>query len=87
MFDIATSMFPYAHQSDFETVKAAFVEGYRRLRNLPDEHLETFDLFLLLRLMTACGWVHTRPENETARQFGAGLAVYLLAKVDEYLAP
>jgi Ser/Thr protein kinase RdoA (MazF antagonist) len=86
MFDIATSMFAYAVEDNIKDIKTAFIQGYRSRRELSDEQLEYFDLFLLLRLMTTCGWMHTRPETEPARQFGAFLSAFLVAKVDEYLA-
>lgn len=85
MFDIATSLFYASYEEDFEAVKNAFIEGYRSRRRLSDEQLKTFDLFLLLRVMTACGWVHTRPETETARHFGPLLAADLAAKVGAFL--
>ena len=86
MFDIATSLFTYATLDNIEDIKASFIRGYRSQRELSDEQLAYYDLFLLLRLMTACGWVHTRPETEPAREFGAILADYLVAEVDQYLA-
>ena len=85
MFDIVTSLFYYTYQDNFESIRNAFIEGYRSRRELPEEQLETFDLFLLLRVMTSCGWVHTRPETETARQFSAMLAADLALKVEAFL--
>ena len=85
MFDIVTSLFYATYEENFEAVKDAFVEGYRSRRKISDEQLKTFDLFLLLRVMTACGWVHTRPETETAQQFSALLAADLSIKVEAFL--
>ena len=85
MFDIVTSLFNYTHLPNFESIKNAFMEGYRSQRNLSDELLTCFDFFLLLRVMTSCGWLHTRSETETARQFSAVLAEDLMVKVDSFL--
>jgi len=85
MFDIITNLFAYISNPDFTAIMNAFIDGYRCHRKLSDEQLKTFDLFLILRMMTSCGWVHTRSETETARQFGKLLADSLSAQIDEYL--
>jgi Ser/Thr protein kinase RdoA (MazF antagonist) len=85
LFDMVTSLFTYSFLPNFEEIKSAFIEGYRSQRNLPAEHLACFDLFMLLRVMTTCGWFHTRPETDEAREFGPGLARHLVEKVDAYL--
>jgi Ser/Thr protein kinase RdoA (MazF antagonist) len=86
MFDIATSLFFYTIEGNIEGIKKSFIQGYRSQRELSDEQLDCFDFFLLLRLMTACGWMHTRSETEQAQQFGAILADYLVTEVEQYLA-
>ncbi len=85
MFDIVTSLFTYSYRPNFKAIKNAFVEGYRSQRDLPEDQLKYFDFFLLLRVMTSCGWLHTRPETETARKFSAGLAKNLMVRVNAYL--
>ncbi len=85
MFDIVTSLYSYSYLPNFDAVKTAFIKGYRSRRDLSAAQWEYFDFFLLLRIMTACGWMHTRPETETARQFSTVLAKSLVAKADEYL--
>ena len=85
MFDIVTSLYSYGYQPNFDSILSAFVEGYRSQRQLSDEQLQAFDFFLLLRIMTSCGWLHTRPETETARQYGEVMAKSLVAKVNEFL--
>lgn len=68
LFDIATSLFVVADDPEFDTVLDAFVSGYRRERELPDEHLARLPLFFLLRGLTYLGWLHTRKETTTARE-------------------
>ncbi len=85
MFDIVSNMFAYAYETNFEAIKSAFVEGYRSQRELSEDQLKHYDLFMLLRLMTTCGWMHTRQETETAQQTSPILAAVLMESVDEYL--
>ncbi len=66
LFDIATSFVGAWGQPDEEALEAAFLEGYRSVRPLPEEHLALLPLFLALRAATYAGWVCTR-DNEWAR--------------------
>lgn len=85
LFDMVTSLFNYTYLPNFHAIRNAFIEGYRSRRELPDAHLDWFDFFLLLRVMTTCGWLHTRPETDAARQFSAALAQDLVAKTESFL--
>lgn len=85
MFDIVTSLYSYTYLPDFNSILTVFLEGYRSWRDLSDEQMEAFDFFLLLRIMTSCGWLHTRFETETSRQYSEVMAKTLVARVDVYL--
>jgi Ser/Thr protein kinase RdoA (MazF antagonist) len=85
LFDIVTSLFSYTYLPNFKDIKKAFIQGYRAFRELTDDQLSNFDFFMLLRLMTSCGWLHTRPETETAQLYGEGAAKSLVAAVNEFL--
>ena len=85
LFDIATSLFPSQIEEWFEDAKAALIEGYRRRRALPDDHLERLPLFFFLRATTYLGWAHTRPESETAAIIGALVAAGIDGLIDDYL--
>ena len=54
----------------FEAAFEALVEGYRSVRSLPDTQLAHMPLFFAARSFTYLGWIHTRPETETARTLG-----------------
>ncbi|MBT4641242.1 MAG: phosphotransferase [Deltaproteobacteria bacterium] len=85
MFDIATYMFLYTFEANPEEVKRAFIEGYRRQRDLSEEQLQSYDLFMLIRVMTYCGWVYTRPEAETAQENAETLAAVVANAAEVYL--
>jgi len=86
LFDIATYMSSYAFEVNAEEIKAAFIEGYHHQRELPDEHLQYYGLFELVRLMTHCGWVHTRWETELAKENTEIMAAVLTDATETYLA-
>jgi Ser/Thr protein kinase RdoA (MazF antagonist) len=48
-------------------VRDAWVEGYRSLAPLPDEHLEILDTLVMARLLLGLGWMHTRRETPLAQ--------------------
>ena len=82
MFDLATPLFFQLGEPHFETILEALIKGYRQHRDLPDEHLAMLPAFLLARGTTYLGWLHTRPESDTAKELGPIVAegVYELAQ-------
>lgn len=68
LFELATALYFEMEQDYYPVARAALIEGYRRVRSLPDEQLRQLPLFLLARSFTYLGWVHTRQETETARE-------------------
>ena len=64
----------------------ALIEGYRAHRKLPDELLRDLELFLLARGFTYVGWVHTRPETETARELTPMLLDGACELAEDYLS-
>lgn len=86
LFDVATSLLPSLTEEWFDDARSALIEGYRRRRDLPDDHLERLPLFFILRGTTYLGWAHTRRETETAEIIGALVAAGLDDLVADYLA-
>jgi len=67
LFELATSLYFIMDQPYFEQAKDALLKGYRLHRTLTDEQLDLLPLFFVARGTTYLGWVHTRPNTETAR--------------------
>ena len=86
MFDIVTSLYSYTYLPNFDSIKEVFLKGYRLRRELTDECLTNFDFFMFLRLMTSCGWLHTRPETETAQKYSEIAAQTLVMAVEDFLS-
>ena len=70
LFELATALYFESDAPHFETAFAALVEGYRSVRDLPEAQLAHMPLFFAARSFTYLGWIHTRPETETARTLG-----------------
>jgi len=86
MFELATSLFFIKNKPYFEQARVALIEGYRKHRQLTDEELELLPLFFLARSFTYVGWVHTRPETETARELGPMLLASACELAEDYLS-
>ena len=86
VFELATAVYFISGQPYFAEARQALIEGYRTHRKLPDELLESFQLFLLARGLTYVGWVHTRPETETAKELTPMLLNAACQLADEYLS-
>jgi len=76
MFDLATTLYFLSEDPHFESIKTALIDGYRQVRELPDEEVASLPAFLMLRGTTYLGWVATRGETATARD----LAPYLVKR-------
>ncbi|NKC01244.1 MAG: phosphotransferase [Pseudomonadales bacterium] len=70
LFELATALYFLQNEPFYDVVKEALIAGYRENRELSDEHLSHLPLFMTARSFTYLGWIHTRPETETAQQMG-----------------
>jgi len=86
LFEIATSLYFIRREPFYEEARDALIEGYRRVRPLPDEHLKMLPLFLAARGTTYLGWVHTRNGEPVARELTPQLIELAVAAAEDYLA-
>ena len=68
LFELATSTHFLMGEDYCDAAQEALIRGYRSQRPLADEELARLPLFSLARATTYLGWVHTRPETETAQE-------------------
>jgi len=68
LFELVTPLFFIMDEPYFDAANKAVIDGYRSRRALSDEQLARLPLFFLARGLTYVGWVHTRPETQTARE-------------------
>ena len=85
LFDIATSIIFLYGTAHFTTAKDALITGYRQHRTLTDEHLAWFPVLLMARATTYLGWMHTRPETETAREMTPYIIQLVFSLIGDYL--
>jgi Ser/Thr protein kinase RdoA (MazF antagonist) len=67
LYDLATLLAIRTGDPEATRVRDAWVEGYRSLAPLPDEHLEILDTLVMARLLLGLGWMHTRRETPLAQ--------------------
>ena len=86
LFELATSTHFLMGESYFEAAQEALIRGYRSQRPLSDAQLARLPLFSLARATTYLGWVHTRPETETAQEMTPMLISSACELANAYLA-
>ena len=86
LFDIATSLYFIIGDDAFGTARDALLRGYRSERALMDDALHWLAAFLAVRGTTYLGWVHTRPDSETAHELTPFLVERACAVAQNYLA-
>ena len=86
LFEMATSLYFSAADSDYELLRDAFVRGYRTQRALSDSDLDKLPLFMLARATTYLGWAHTRSETETAKELTPVIVEMACATAEEFLS-
>ena len=84
LYDLATLLADKVADPAFAEVRDAWVEGYRAVTPLPDDHLACLDALVMARLLLGLGWMHTRRETPMARDF-APLVVQLACLQGEQL--
>jgi len=69
LYDLATLLADKVIDPAYDRVRDAWVDGYRSVAPLPDEHVRELDVLVMARLLLGLGWMHTRRETPMARDF------------------
>ncbi|MFB9767744.1 phosphotransferase enzyme family protein [Nocardioides kongjuensis] len=85
LFELATALYFHLDQSCFDALRAALLSGYRSERDLAADDERLLPLFLYLRGTTYLGWVQSRPETGTAKEFGPALRALACRAAEDYL--
>lgn len=85
LFELATSLYFIRREPFYGEARDALIEGYRRVRELPDAHLRRLPLFLAARGTTYLGWVHTRQGESVTRELTPQLIELAAEAANEYL--
>jgi Ser/Thr protein kinase RdoA (MazF antagonist) len=85
LFEIATSLYFIRRDAIYVQARDAVIDGYRRHRNLSEEHLALLPMFLAARGTTYLGWVHTRAGEPVAAEMIPALIELATAVAEDYL--
>ncbi|MEH6519407.1 MAG: phosphotransferase [Halioglobus sp.] len=86
IMDLATSLFFLQGEKIYDVAREGLIEGYRSVRDLPDEHLELLPACLLARGLAYVSWVASRQETEEFVELSPMLIEGSLARAEAYLA-
>jgi Ser/Thr protein kinase RdoA (MazF antagonist) len=62
LYDIAVALYEYNFEENYQTIEAAFLDGYTKHRVLADAHRALLPMFLHIRSRAIIGWATARPE-------------------------
>jgi len=86
LYDLATLLAYHAGQDSYDERLQAWVDGYRAVEPLDDEHLEELPTLIMARLLVGLGWLHTRRHTDFARAVAALVAERACAFAEEFLS-
>jgi Ser/Thr protein kinase RdoA (MazF antagonist) len=85
LFELATALYFNIEDPRYPLIRQALLDGYRTSRPLSHCEEALLPLFLFLRGTTYVGWVHSRPETETAKTMGPMLTDRACLLAQRYL--
>ena len=86
MYDCATTLSFFEHRSEAPELVAAWVRGYRRVRDLPEESVREIPTFVMLRRLLLVAWIGSHAQTATARALGGGYTEGTVPLCERYLA-
>ena len=85
LMDLATTLFFLLGEEGFEPAMEGLIDGYRELRELPDEELEMLGAFFLARCLCYVAWVATRQETAEFEELSPLLIGAAVDLANDYL--
>jgi Ser/Thr protein kinase RdoA (MazF antagonist) len=86
LYDLGTALTMLEDAPDVESLVAAWLNGYRRVRALPGEDETEIWTFLMLRRMTVLAWLGSHGDTHLAGEQALGYAENTCALADRYLS-
>lgn len=71
--------------AEVDAIIAAWLDGYRRVRDLGEEHRAMIPTFVMVRRLMLTAWIGTHPEAEIAQQVSGHFASGTAELADRYL--
>lgn len=86
LYDVATAFSFVEDHPKVPEWTASWLEGYRRVRPLPDEDAHEIPTFIMLRRLALLAWIGSHAETETARALAPQFASVSCDLAESYLA-
>ncbi len=86
MYDCATTVSFFEHRPEVPGLIAAWVRGYRRAAELPEEDEAEIPTFVMLRRLLLVAWTGSHSETELAQSQGVDYTRDTVALCERYLA-
>jgi Ser/Thr protein kinase RdoA (MazF antagonist) len=85
LYDAATAVSFFEHEPHVPELMAAWVEGYRRVHELPAEDEAEIPTFVMLRRMILVAWIGSHSETDLAKSMGVAYTETTVGLCEEYL--
>lgn len=85
LYDCATALSFIEHRRDVPELIAAWVEGYRRIRELPPEEEAEIPTFVMLRRLLLVAWIGSHSETDLAQEMGEDFTEKTVDLAEAYL--
>lgn len=86
LYDAATAVSFFEHEPQVPMLMDAWVRGYRRAGDLPEEDEAEIPTFIMLRRLLLVAWIGSHGATELARSTGAAYTAGTAALCEQYLA-
>ena len=86
LYDAATAVSFFEHESHVPELMEAWVRGYRRVRDLAAEDEAEVPTFVMLRRMILVAWIGSHSETELAQSMGVAYTEKTAPMCEDYLS-
>jgi len=85
LYDCATALSFIEHRPDVPDLVEAWVRGYRRALDLPEEDVAEIPTFIMFRRMLLIAWIGSHSETDLAQSMGVPYTNDTVALAEDYL--
>lgn len=86
LYDAATAVSFFEHEPQVPELMAAWVDGYRRVLDLPAEDEAEIPTFVMLRRMLLVAWIGSHAETDLAQSMGVSYTATTCPLCEDYLS-
>jgi len=87
LYDLATMLaFNIPDEEEARVASNAWIEGYRSVEPLGDEHLSELPTLIMCRFLVGLGWMHTRKETPLAQEYTGAIVEMACAHAETLIS-